>query len=48
MDLGVNDVFTADAHQDDSLKRPSPLKAVASDGDYRLYAGKKYVTVKAD
>jgi hypothetical protein len=46
MDAGANDVFLAPAHTDDKLQRAVPLKAVASGSDYRLYAGKKYVTLK--
>jgi hypothetical protein len=46
MDAGANDVFLASAHQDAELKRAVPLKVVASGSDYRLYAGKKYVTLK--
>jgi hypothetical protein len=45
MDVGAGDVFTADFHTDDKLARPVPFKAVANGDDYRLYAGKKYVTV---
>ncbi len=46
MDAGANDVFLAPAHLDENLKRPVPLQAVANGGDFRLYAGKKYVTLK--
>jgi hypothetical protein len=47
MDVGGNDVLTVAFHQDENLKRPAPLKAAAEGGNYRLYAGKKYVTVSA-
>lgn len=47
MDVGGNDVLLIPHHQDDNLKRPVPLKAVEEGGNYRLYAGKKYVTLKA-
>lgn len=47
LDVAANEVLSTKFQQDDSLKRPVPLKIV-SDGDgYRIYAGKKYVTVKA-
>ena len=46
MDAGANDVFLVSAHMDDAVKPAVPLKAVASGSDFRLYAGKKYVTLK--
>jgi len=46
MDAGANDVFLVNAQTDSALQRPVPLKAVASGSDFRLYAGKKYVTLK--
>jgi hypothetical protein len=46
MDVAANDVFMVSSHMDDKLQRPVPLKAVASGSDFRLYAGKKYVTLK--
>jgi hypothetical protein len=30
---------------DDNLKRPMPLKIAAEGEAYRLYAGKKYITL---
>ncbi len=47
-DVGANDLFTAATNVDDKLKRPVPLKFVAEGGAYRLYAGKKFVTVKPE
>ncbi len=47
MDVGGNDVLTVNYHQDDELKRPVPLKMVEANGSYRLYAGKKYITINA-
>jgi hypothetical protein len=47
MDVANNDLLEATFHQDDQLKRPVPLKAAEAEGAYRLYAGKKYVTLKA-
>ena len=48
MNIANTDVLSAATKDDDQLKRPVPLK-LEKDGDaYRLYAGKKYVVVKAD
>jgi hypothetical protein len=47
MDVGNNDLLSASAHLDESLHRPVPLKIVADQGSYRLYAGKKWVSLKA-
>ena len=47
MDLGAHDLFTAKASADTGLHRPRPLQLVAapgSNGAYRLYAGRTYVT----
>lgn len=46
MDVGANDLFSVSAKTDENLHRPVPLK-IAEDGNaYRLYAGKKWVTLK--
>jgi hypothetical protein len=45
MDVAVNDMLLVDYKEDNELKRPVPLKAVEEGGNYRLYAGKKYVTI---
>jgi hypothetical protein len=45
MDVAVNDMVLVDYKEDTELKRPVPLKAVEEAGNYRLYAGKKYVTI---
>jgi hypothetical protein len=45
-DAGANDILSASFKTDDGLKRPVPLK-IAQDGNaYRLYAGRKYVTIE--
>jgi hypothetical protein len=45
-DVGAHDVFTVDSSTDDAMKRPRPLQVIASDGGgFRLYAGKRYVTI---
>ena len=47
-DVGANDVFTVSSKTDSEMKRPVPLKIVAEGGEYRLYHGKKYVTVQVE
>jgi hypothetical protein len=48
LDVGSNDLFSVSDHADDKLVHPVPLK-IAADGDgYRLYAGKKWVSLKAE
>ena len=44
-DVGANDLLSAASKHDDQLKRAVPLKIVAEGENYRLYAGKKYVTI---
>lgn len=56
MDIGANDLFTLAAHLDENLHRAVPLTIVADQdatnrssanpGSYRLYAGKKWVSLK--
>jgi hypothetical protein len=45
-DIGAHDVFAVDCTNDAALHRPTPLqvKADATPGHYRLYAGRKYVS----
>ena len=45
-DVGANDVLSVGSKKDDNLKRPTPLKIAQESSDYRLYAGKKYVTLE--
>jgi len=47
MDVGANDVLSVSARVDDKLAHPVPLKIVEDGGGYRLYAGRKWVTLKA-
>ncbi|HKN37110.1 MAG TPA: hypothetical protein VJX16_28035 [Terriglobales bacterium] len=47
-DVGASDVFSVSSKQDENLKRPVPLKIVEEGGAYRLYAGKKYVSLKVE
>jgi hypothetical protein len=47
-DVGADDVVSAPFNSDANLKRPMPLK-IAQDGNaYRLYAGRKYVTLELE
>jgi hypothetical protein len=49
MDLGGHDLFTAHSTHDVDLRRPTPLQIVVSPskaGDYRLYAGRNYVSFR--
>ena len=47
-DVGANDVLSVSSTTDKDLKHPVPLKIVEEGGEYRLYAGKKYVTLKVE
>jgi hypothetical protein len=47
-DVSAADVVSASVNNDANLKRPVPLK-IAQDGNaYRLYAGRKYVTLEVE
>jgi hypothetical protein len=46
LNVAGDEVFHIAFQQDESLKRPVPLKIVANESAFRLYAGKKYVTFK--
>ncbi len=45
LDLGANDLFQVASQKDAEMKRPVPLQitAAATDGNYRLYAGRDFV-----
>ena len=47
MDVGADDLFTVSTQVDEKLVHPVPLKMVAGDDGYRLYAGRKWVHLKA-
>jgi hypothetical protein len=47
-DVGANDVISAASQRDDNVKRAVPLKITEDGGGYRLYAGKKYVTLQVE
>ena len=44
MDVGANELLSTATRKDDALQRPTPLQIVASDGQYRLYLGRSFVT----
>jgi hypothetical protein len=46
MDVGANDVLDVAAHRDENLKRAVPLKMVAENEGYKLYAGKDWIGIK--
>jgi len=48
MDVANNDVLSAASQTDAELKRPVPLKLVEDGAGYKLYAGKKWVGIKAE
>lgn len=48
MDVANNDVLETAAGTDQELKRPVPLKLVEDNGTYKLYAGRKWVGIKAE
>ena len=48
MDVAANDLFATDIKNDNDLKHPVPLKLVEESGEYRLYAGRKYVVIKVE
>jgi hypothetical protein len=48
LDVASNELLATDVKSDDMLKRPVPLKLTEEGGEYRLYAGKKYVVLKVE
>jgi hypothetical protein len=47
-DVADNDVISSPYQTDQNVKNPVPLKLVADGEGYKLYAGKKWVEIKAD
>jgi len=45
LDVGAHDLFSVDSKTDAELKRPTPMKMTAVAGGFRLYAGRRYVTI---
>src|ERR1700686_3020248 len=48
MNVAATDVLAIAGQSDEQLKHPVPLKFEKDSTGYRLYAGRKYVVVKAD
>ena len=48
MNVAGGDVLSVEANTDDKITHPVPLKFTKEGSDYRLYAGKKYVTLKLE
>jgi hypothetical protein len=48
MNVASTDLFSIASQNDDQLKHPVPLKLEKDGTGYRLYAGRRYVVVKAD
>ena len=48
MDVGANDLFSVAGKVDAKFPHPVPLKIVEDRGTYRLYAGRKWVSLKAE
>ena len=48
MDVGANDLFSVAGKIDDKLAHPVPLKIVPEGDAYRLYGGRKWVSLKAE
>ena len=48
MDVAGNDVLSVSATMDDKMTHAVPLKIVADGDGYKLYSGKKSVTLKAE
>jgi len=48
MNVASTDLFAIASQTDDQTKHPVPLKFEKVGAGYRLYAGRKYVAVKAD
>ena len=48
MNIAGADLLSVASQNDEQLKRPVPLKLVKDGEAYRLYAGRKYVVVKAE
>ena len=48
MNVAATDLFSIASANDDQLKHPVPLKFEKDGAGCRLYAGRKYVVVKAD
>ncbi len=48
MDVGANDLLSVATATDEKLAHPVPLKIVQEGGGFRLYAGRKWVSLKVE
>jgi len=48
MNVASADLLSIASQNDEAIKHPVPLKLEADGASYRLYAGRKYVVLKAD
>jgi hypothetical protein len=48
MNVAAADLLSVSSQNDDQIKHPVPLKFEKDGSGYRLYAGRKYVVIKAD
>ena len=48
MDVGANELLSVSGKIDDKLAHPVPLKMVEDGGAYRLYSGRKWVSLTAE
>lgn len=48
MDVANNDVLSSAFQTDQDMKRPVPLKLVEDGDGYKLYAGRKWVSIKVE
>ena len=48
MDVANNDVLSASYQTDQALQHAVPLKLIEDGAGYKLYAGKKWITIKAE
>jgi hypothetical protein len=48
MDVGANDLLNVTAHLDEHLARAVPLTIVEDGGAYKLYAGKRWVSLRPE
>ena len=48
MDVANNDALSASYQTDQAIQHAVPLKLVEDGGGYKLYAGKKWIAIKAE
>jgi hypothetical protein len=48
LDVGANRLFSVSSRADAELRHPTPLKMVQAGGEYRLYEGRNWVSLKGE